>query len=101
MSNQSYLDDPVVLSVVIDGVEVLSQPFEVLNQHHFINFPLRLAPGMHRLKVASDTGVILERKFTMPEGGPQQYAGISYYNYADEDGKLIDWHIQSTPMGIK
>jgi hypothetical protein len=26
VSNQSYLDDPVVLTVAIDGVDVLSQP---------------------------------------------------------------------------
>jgi len=45
VSNQSYLDDPVVLTVVIDGVDVLSQPFEVRNQHHFVRFPLRLGSG--------------------------------------------------------
>lgn len=101
VSNQSYLDDPVVLTVVIDGVDVLSQPFEVRNQHHFVRFPLLLGSGRHHVKVSSDTGVVLEVEFTLPETGEPQHAGIDYYNYADDDGRLIDWCIQSTPMGIK
>jgi hypothetical protein len=101
VSNQSYLDDPVVLTVVIDGVDVVSQPFEVRNQHHFVRFPLRLGPGPHQLKVSSDTGVVLEEQFTLPATGERQHAGIGYYNYADEDGKLIDWNIPSMPIGIK
>ena len=101
VSNQSYLDDPVVLAVVVDGVEILSQPFEVLTQHHFVEFPLILAPGTHKLTASSDTGVSLERRFTIPADRSRRYANISYYNYADEDGKLIAWHIQSRPMGIK
>ena len=56
VSNQSYLDDPVTLTVVIDGFRVLSQPFEVRNQHHFVRFPLRLAPGTHELTAVSNTG---------------------------------------------
>lgn len=101
VSNQSHLDDPVVLTVGIDGVEVLSQPFEVRDQHHFVRFPLRLGPGTHQLRASSDTGVVLEEEFHLPASGERQYAGISYYNYADEDGKLIDWSIQSVPMGIR
>lgn len=100
-SNQSYLDDPVVLTVVIDGVDVLSQPFEVRNQHNFVRFPLRLGPGTRQLMVSSDTGVVLEEQFTLPGTGERQHAGIAYYNYADEDGRLIDWNIRSTPIGIR
>jgi hypothetical protein len=101
VSNQSYLDDPVVLTIVIDGVEVVSQPFEVRNQHHFVRFPLGLGPGTHRLEVSSDSGVVREEQFALPADGARQYAAISYYNYADEDGKLINWHIQSMPIGIR
>jgi hypothetical protein len=101
VSNESYLDDPVVLTVAIDGVDVLSQPFEVRDQHHFVRFPLRLGSGTHELKVSSDTEVVLEERFTLPATGERQYAGIAYYNYADEDGKLIDWNIQSIPIGIR
>jgi hypothetical protein len=101
VSNQSRLDDPVVLTVAIDGVELLSRPFEVRNQHHFVRFPLHLGPGVHRLKASSNTGVVLEERFTLPATGERQHAGLNYYNYADEDGKLIDWNIQSTPIGIR
>lgn len=71
------------------------------NQHHFVRFPLHLGPGTHRLRVSSSTGVVLEEEFLLPANGARQHAAISYYNYADEDGKLIDWSIQSTPMGIE
>jgi hypothetical protein len=101
VSNQSPLDDPVVLTIEIDDVEVLSQPFEVRNQHHYVYFPLRLGPGVHRLRATSGTGVSINESFTLPDDGARQYAGIDYYNYADEDGRLIDWGIQSTPMGVR
>lgn len=100
VSNQSYLDDPVVLTVEIDDVEVLSQPFQVRNQHHYSYFPLRLGPGTHQLKATSDTGMTVDGSFTIPADGARQYAGIDYYNYADEDGMLIDWYLDSTPMGV-
>lgn len=101
ISNQSYLDDPVVLTVVIDGVEVLSRPFEVRNQHNFVPFPLCVGPGAHKVWVSTDTDVALEEEFVLPPTGERQYASIEYFNYADEDGKLIDWFIQSIPMGTK
>jgi hypothetical protein len=100
VSNQSYLDDPVVLTIAIDGIDVLSEPFEVRNQHHVVEFPLRLGAGEHLLKISSDTGVDREEHFTLPESRERRYAAIAYYNYADEDAELIDWHIQSAPMGI-
>ena len=101
VSNQSFLDDPVVLTVWFDGVEVLSQPFEVRNQHTYVHFPLRLGPGTHQVKVSSDTGVVIEEQFMLPASGERQYAGIGYFNYADEDGKLIEWAIQLRPMVVK
>jgi hypothetical protein len=101
VSNQSYLDDPVVLTVEIDGLEVVSTQFEVRNQHHYVYFPLRLGPGSHELRATSDTGVSINESFTLPADGARRYAGISYFNYADEDGMLIDWVIRPTPMGVK
>lgn len=101
VSNQSFLDDPVVLTVQIDGVEVVSQPFEVRNQHHYLSFPLRLGPGAHQLRVTSDTGLSLEETFSLPADGARRYGSVSYDNYADEDGMLIDWYFSSIPIGIR
>lgn len=95
---QSYLDDPVVITVEIDGVQVISEAFEVRNQHHFVRFPLRLGLGPHVVHVTTDTGIMIDEGFSLQEG-PRSYASVSYYNYADEDGKLIDWHIRFEPMG--
>jgi hypothetical protein len=101
VGNQSFLDNPVVLTVQIDGVEVVSQPFEVRDQHHSLSFPLRLGPGAHLLRVTSDTGQTLEETFSLPADGSRRYGSIDYYNYADEDGMLLDWYFSSMPMGIR
>jgi hypothetical protein len=34
------MDDPVVLTVSIDGTEVVAQPIEVKGQHNWILFPI-------------------------------------------------------------
>ena len=100
VANQSPLDDPVLLTVEIDGTEIVSQPFEVRSQHHRLLFPLRIAPGGHRLRVTSDTGVTLRHEFTMP-GTERQFAVIEYWNYADEDGRRITWQLSSRPTGLR
>lgn len=100
MSNQSYLDDPVILRVEIGGVEVVAQPFEVRNQHHNVYFQLHLGPGTHQLRITSDTGVVIDESFTLPKNGARRYGSICYYNYADEDGMLIDWYFSSVPIGV-
>lgn len=100
VSNQSYLDDPVVITIEIDGVQVVSESFEVRNQHHSVRFPLQLGLGPHVVHVTTDMGVTIDERFALQEG-PRSHASVSYYNYADEDGKPIDWHIQFTPMGTR
>lgn len=100
VSNQGPEDDPVVLTVTIDGIEVVAQPFEVRNQHTFVLFPLDIQPGPHEVKVISGTGVVFKRRFTMAEAG-RQYAGISYWNYPEDGGRKITWHMQSDPIGIR
>jgi len=57
VSNQSFGEDPVRLTVRIGDTTVVDDSFEVLGQHNWIAFDMSgLAPGSHTLRVVSDTG---------------------------------------------
>ncbi|MGC4839294.1 hypothetical protein ACLQ3D_32795 [Micromonospora vinacea] len=98
VSNQSFTDDPVVLSISIDGAEIVDQGFAVEGQHNFVLFPVRVPPGRHVVRVVSGTGVDVQETFTMPGGG-RQYAAIGYVN-SDGRDRSVDWFIQSTPIAF-
>ncbi|WCN80435.1 hypothetical protein [Micromonospora sp. LH3U1] len=99
VSNQSFTDDPVVLTVSIDGTEIVDRRFAVEGQHNFVLFPVQVPPGRHVVRVVSGTGVDVQETFTMPEAG-RQYAAIGYVNSVDGRGRDVDWFIQSTPIAF-
>lgn len=99
MSNQSFKDDPVVLTVSIDGTVVVAQPFELKGQHNWILFPIKAPPGLHVLHMVSETGVEMEKRFTLPETG-RRYAVIDYWNSPEAGDRHISWLIQATPIGF-
>lgn len=99
VSNQSFEDDPVFLTVSIDGTQVVAQPFTVEGQHNWILFPIKVPPGPHVLDVVSATGVTTQKHFTLPGTG-RQYAVIDYWNYPQDGGRQLTWLIQSTPIGF-
>lgn len=97
VSNQSFVDDPVMLVADIDGVEVVNQPFDVRSQHNWMLFPIACPPGEHVLRVVSNTGTALEQPFTLPEQG-RRYAVIDYWNYPEAEGRKFTWLMKSTPV---
>ncbi|MEH1167483.1 hypothetical protein V6V47_19070 [Micromonospora sp. CPCC 205539] len=99
VSNQSFDDDPIVLTVSIDGTEVIAQPFEVRGQHNWILFPLQVPSGRHVVHVRSGTGAEKQETFSMPGTG-RQYAVIDYWNEPGQGGRHLSWRIQSTPIGF-
>ncbi|MEV1319160.1 hypothetical protein AB0J14_24130 [Micromonospora arborensis] len=99
VSNQSFRDDPVVLTVSIDGTEIVDRHFAVEGQHNFVLFPVRVPPGDHVVRVVSGTGVDFQERFTMPEAG-RRYAAIGYVNAVDDRGRTIDWIFRSTPIAF-
>ncbi|MBM7490455.1 hypothetical protein JOD64_001677 [Micromonospora luteifusca] len=99
VSNQSFRDDPVVLTISIDGIAIVDQRFTVEGQHTFVLFPVRVPPGGHVVRVVSATGVDFQERFTMPERG-RRYAAVGYVNAVDDSGRAIDWLIRSTPIAF-
>ena len=47
VSNQSFVDDTVHVSVSIDDVDVLSSPFAVEDQHNWVLYPISAPAGPH------------------------------------------------------
>ncbi len=100
VSNQSFEDDPVHVTVEIDGVTVADDDFEVGSQHNWILFPLRVPPGAHEVVATSGTGAILEKTFRIPRSGDPRYAVVDYWNYDDADGRHLDWTFEDEPLAF-
>lgn len=83
ISNQSFEDDRVRITVHIDGVRLVDDDFDVEGQHNWILFPVELAPGEHRIEAVSDTGASLEQTLTLPEG-ERRWAVLDYWFYPDQ-----------------
>lgn len=101
VSNQSFEDDPVRLTISIDGQQVADDAFEVGSQHSVTNYYVRgLAPGQHEIEVESDTGVSYGSTFTMPTGAPH-WAFLTYWYYPDDgNGRFVDLQESEEPIGI-
>jgi hypothetical protein len=99
VSNQSFADDPVEITVRVDGVEVVAQSFDVGSQHTWVLFPLDLPPGEHVVTAASDTGTELRREFRTPKD-EDRYAVLDYWNYEDKAGRHFSWSVQPDPVAF-
>ena len=80
VSNQSFEDDPVKVTVDIDGEVVVNDVFNVESQHNWITYELYLAPGRHEITMTSDTGVRKTTTLRMPRRS-HRWAVIDYWYY--------------------
>lgn len=60
VSNQSFDDPTVSITVLLDGETVVSDVFDVGRQHNWRRIDLSPAPGTHHLRAVSDTDVVFE-----------------------------------------
>ncbi|MBD8869175.1 hypothetical protein [Nocardioides donggukensis] len=98
VSNQSFDDEVVRLSVVIDGVTVVDGDFHVEGQHNWISFPLGLPTGVHELTAASDSGATLRESFEVRRASAR-YAVIDYWTEddspdTDDPAVYLTWQFQ-------
>ncbi len=78
LSNQSFKDDCVFIDVSIDGTHIIEGNFDVEDQHTLHKFEFFILPGDHTLEAQSDTGVTLERSFTISE---ETWIALFYWAY--------------------
>ena len=85
VSNQSFDDDPVGLTISIDDAQVIVGDFHVEGQHTWIGFLLTgLEPGPHVLHAVSDTGVEEGFEFEVVADAPRHLV-LNYWFYPDDE----------------
>lgn len=88
LSNQSFTDDPVAVSIVIDGEPALDADLEVMGQHNWIPFEVGgLNPGLHTITARSDTGAEFTGTFTLPAGEPRWLVLDYWFSPGDVEGR--------------
>jgi hypothetical protein len=100
VSNQSFSDETVRITVRIDGRTVIDQDFDVEGQHNWIKFPLGAGPGAHELAVTSDTGARLVDQLVVPETG-LRYGVVNYWRDEEQpDRRFFDFETSDRPFGF-
>jgi hypothetical protein len=97
VSNQSFDDEEVRLTVTIDGVTVVDGDFHVEGQHNWVSFPLALSSGEHAIRAESDSDATLHESFEIRQG-KTRYAGIDHWGEDDSAG--LTWQSQWRPMAF-
>jgi hypothetical protein len=97
VSNQSFDDEEVRLTVAIDGVTVVDDDFHVEGQHTWISFPLALSSGGHEISAESDSGATLRESFEVP-GDKVRYAVIDHWR--EDDSADLTWRFQRQPVAF-
>ena len=97
VSNQSFDDEEVRLTVRIDGFTVVDGDFHVEGQHNWVSFPLTLSSGAHEITAEADSTATLSESFQVPPG-EKRYAVIGHWT-EDGSGELT-WQFQRQPVGF-
>lgn len=101
VTNQSFVDDPVDVTIWIDGAEVISRDFWVEDQHTWIPFFVRgLDPGEHAIAARSDTGVEYAGTFTVPPDQPRWLVLTYWYYRGDPQGRHFALHESERPVAF-
>ena len=95
VSNQSFIERNIHLTVMIDGTAVAVGRFAVEGQHNWETFPLKLGAGTHRLTARAESGAQTTETFDLPAIGVR-YAVLNYWNYKD-DPKRFSWDFSVEP----
>ena len=84
VSNQSFTDERVGVTVMIDGTVAIDDWFDVEGQHNWISFDvLGLDVGAHTLAAESTTGAVLETEFVVTDTEPR-WLLLDYWNSPDD-----------------
>ena len=97
VSNQSFDDEEVRLTVRIDGFTVVDGDFHVEGQHNWVSFPLSLPSGAHEITAESDSAATLSESFKVPQD-KKRYAVIDHWT---EHGTAeLTWQLYRQPVAF-
>jgi hypothetical protein len=101
VSNQSFADDRVQLTIAIDGWPVTADVHDVGSQHTTTSYVITgMSPGPHELTVESDTGVSHVATITVNDGAPR-WAFVTYWYYPDDgEGRYVNVLESDEPIAI-
>ena len=85
VSNQSFADESVGITISIDDGVVVDDAFVVEDQHNWITFEVSLPAGEHEMVMESSTGVEQRASLMMPSGRPLWAAVDYWYSAADAE----------------
>jgi hypothetical protein len=98
VSNQSFEDERVGIRVEIDDRVVVDDTFHVETQHTWVEYPLTLPEGPHRLRATSTTGVTATHDLDTPAEGTR-WAVLSYWYYPGEP-RSFTFQVHDRPVGF-
>lgn len=78
VSNQSSTEDPIELTVTIDGFRALRDEFVWEGGHNWIEYELPLTIGRHDITITTPDGITKRASFEIPDNG-QLWAVINYW----------------------
>jgi hypothetical protein len=99
VSNQSFEDPNVQITISIDGVVVVDRNLAVEGQHTWIAFEPDVPPGDHTLTARSSTGADLTVEFTTEPGQPR-WAVVEYWWYPEAGPREFTFEISDEPMAF-
>ena len=109
VSNQSFTDKSVDVTVMLNGDIIIERGFNVGDQHNYVEHRIRLDKGTHTLSattVIDGESVELSEGFTI-ESDHQRYAALNYSHYvptAPNDPSSsppgFSFRIQNEPIGF-
>jgi hypothetical protein len=88
VSNQSFAQATVDLTIEIDGVLAITGDFDVEGQHTWVPFDFSIAPGDHVMAISTVAGsASLEQPFTMDD---RRWAVVSFWGEEEGDSLPIE-----------
>lgn len=98
ISNQSFDDPEVGLTVIVDTEVVVERSFAVEGQHTVVGYRLPLEPGDHQLVVRADTGANHERVVTLSSG--RRYLSVGYLGGDSSSPEAFSVSESDQPFGF-
>jgi len=99
VSNQSFAQNPVDITIHIDGKKAVSAEFEVADQHNWIEYRFKLTSGHHELVAFSDMGKATMEKIFETNDNQHYWAVVDYWYYPKQNGKrCFSFRISNEPI---